>query len=140
MRQRVFGGEERAFDVHGDHRIEHLLGEVGNGRHRAEIAGIAEQDVDLAEPADGRGDAGLDLIGLGHVGGAGGEVALNIAVDGAGSPLQRGFAQIGEHHLGALGQQEFGRGKPDAARPAGDHANLVLHLLRHVFPRFGIGT
>jgi hypothetical protein len=36
------------------HGVEYVLGVFGDRRDRAEIAGVAEQYIDFAEPLDGR--------------------------------------------------------------------------------------
>ena len=53
LRHRMLGAEESASDMHGKDGVEHVFRIVGDRRDGAEIAGIAEQDVDFAEPRDG---------------------------------------------------------------------------------------
>ena len=49
--------------------------------------------------------------------------------------LHGGLAQIREHHgAGALGQESFGHGAPNAAAPPRDHRNLPLKLHAHLPP------
>ena len=84
--------------MHGKHRVEYVLGIVGDRCNHAEIARIAEQHVDLAEPRDSGGNRVLDLIGFGHVGGAPGDLTTDVA----GGFLQRGLMQVDQHDLGAL--------------------------------------
>jgi hypothetical protein len=48
--------------------------------------------------------------------------------------LQIGLAQVHEHDLGALGQEQLGAGEPHAPRAAGDEAGFVGEQWHGDFP------
>ena len=77
-------------------------------------AGVVEQHVDLPELLARLRVHALDLLGVGHVG-----------LDRRGRPTASG-AQVHAHHLGPLGLEQPRRLGADAARGAGDHADLAL--------------
>ena len=137
VRQGVLGGQERALDVDGEHAVENILRIFRHRSDDAEIAGIAEQDVDLAPAAHRFSNATLDLLRFGNVGDGPGKVVaarafpIHIAADVSDRVFQGRVVEVDEHHLRSLPGEEARGSRTDTARSAGNEADLVLHLLRH---------
>ena len=66
-RTAFLGRHEDAGDVHRDHPLVILEGDLLDGAAEAD-PGIVDQDVDAAERVDGPGDAGADRVGVAGVG------------------------------------------------------------------------
>ena len=116
VRLRRLGGEERAAQVGGDHRVPVVVAQLVD-EVVADDPGARDQDVQAAELLDRAGDGGLDLLARGDVG-------LDLE---AGDVVVEG--EIGGRHLGALGGEPRQRRLPDPAAGAGDERDLALEAI-----------
>ena len=96
-------------------------------RGRRHDAGVVEHDVEPAELGDGGVDQRLNLGLIGDIG----LLKHGIAAELGGQRLAALGIHIGDHHLGALGDEQLDGGAPDAARPARDDRDLAAQFLGH---------
>ena len=127
VRDHRLGGEKRAVEVDGEHRLPVGKGEVLDRVDDLD-AGIRDEDVDRAPRRDHGGDAGVDLLLVGHVHRDSHRRAGVIGID-TGSGSFGGFElQVRNGDLGSGLGIELGDGEADAAGGAGDNGDLVAEV------------
>ena len=95
----------------------HLVGGAVPG-----VAGVVDEDVDLAEGVDRLLDDLVAGARLGQVAGHGDRLALDLA----GGLLGDVAVDVVDRHLRALGREQLGGRAPDAPRGAGDDRGLAI--------------
>lgn len=123
MRDRVLGPQEGAADMNPVHRIHRVFRIIFDAADRAGIACIGKQDIDLAPFGDGGGDIGLGLCRIADIGGACDEI---FRCEFCSRSVEVFLLQVDNQDLRAMVQKQPRRCLPDASRPAGDDADLVL--------------
>ena len=87
--------------------------------------GVVDEDVDGAEPVDGRGDARVGRRGLAEM-----SVCTKATSPRPSSSfiaeLGAVLVDLGDDDLGALGEEALGVAEPDALAGAGDDRDLAL--------------
>jgi hypothetical protein len=128
-RHRAVDGAEQ---VGVDDALVHALGDLLERAEHVD-AGVVDPDVDPVVGRDGRRREGVDLAGLGDVGGHDGHPR---ALAAQRELLERGGVAGGEDQLRpGLGERDGGGG-PDAARGSGDDDDGVPDLAAHT-PKSG---
>ncbi len=96
--------------------------------HRARPSGVVDHDVQAAELLDRGVDQRADLALIGDVG-----VVRNVRVgpSSAASALPSSSSHVGDHHLGALGDEPRDDAPPEPGRTAGDDRDLAGQFVAH---------
>ena len=112
---------ERHDGVDVEHRLELLVGHLVRDAV-PRVAGVVDEDVDLAEGVDRLLDDLVAGAGLGQVAGDGDRLALDLA----GRLLGDVAVDVVDRHLRAFGGEQLGRRAADAASRAGDDRGLAV--------------
>ena len=129
-RRRVLHAQHHRAHQQRHGRVETLDRDGGDAAGRRRTAGIVEHIVEAGpERLGGLGDQPFPVVlerGVGpHEAGAGPELGRQ--------RLPFRLAPAGEHHLGALGDEQLGRARADAAGRTGDDSNFAVDHAHGVF-------
>ncbi len=122
-------GEKGALEVHAEHEVVVLLGDVE--KRLADLdAGVVDEDVEATEGGDGGGDQALGLRRHADVGAEHDRLPAQLARS---APRRRALvllAVVVHRHVGALAREAQGDRLPDAARAAGHEGRFAFESHR----------
>ena len=137
VRQRGLDPEQVPLDVHPEELVERPVQLVGRRVHDArevvEQASVPDEDVELAEGAQGELNRALVVLERGHVAAH----ARDLAVEGGHQLLHPFRRPIEDDHRGTLGDEPLDKRTSDAGPAAGDEGDIALQPapIRHPQPR-----
>ncbi|MGY3459547.1 hypothetical protein ACVWW5_004997 [Bradyrhizobium sp. LM3.4] len=117
-------------DVDGHHVVESLQLDMTDRRGRAEHAGIADEDVELAVAFVQAGAEPRDAVGIGEVE-RHQRCAAAVIADLVVELFQPALRARHSHDMRAGPRERLGRGEADAARGAGDESDAVGEGICH---------